>query len=223
MLDSWTPVRTSYAQHGEDRWVLEQLSGLDLSAGIYVEVGAYHPSRMSNTYLLYRQGLSGVLVEPNPEMVRLLRRFRPRDRIVAAGCDGEAGTKSFFVYSTPADSSFSPERVPRNEVEKRLRRVATILVPVLPLDAILAAVDHEWVYFLSIDAEGLDDRVLRGATKTLGRALLVCIESLPTNPGIDARIEVLMQANGFREVERIAFNRFYRNERRLDLGAWRSA
>jgi FkbM family methyltransferase len=223
MLDSSMPARASYAEHGEDRWVLEQLSGLDLDGGIYVEVGAYHPTRMSNTYLLYRKGLSGVLVEPNPEMVRLLRRFRPRDRIVSAGCDREAGTSSFFVYSTPADSSFSAERVPRNEIEKRLRRVATILVPVLPLDVILKAVEHEWVYFLSIDAEGMDDRVLRGAAQTLERTRLVCIESLPTNPGIDARIDALMLASGFCEIQRIAFNRFFQNQRRPDLGARRSA
>ena len=68
-----------------------------------------------------------------------------------------------------------------------------------------------------------DDRVLRGAAQTLERTRLVCIESLPTNPGIDSRIDALMQASGFCEIQRIAFDRFFQSQRRSDLGARRSA
>jgi len=212
LFDSLAPARSSYAHSGEDRWVLDALSRTDLSRGIYVDVGAWHPSRISNTYLFYRRGLRGVLVEPNARMVRLLRRFRPRDWVIAGGCGEVSEVRNLYVYSTSADSSFSSERVPWNEVHKRLRRVETCLVPVLPLDTILAPVDHDWVYFLSVDAEGLDDSVLRGATGTLRRTLFTCVEVLPTNPGMDARIARIMEESGFSPARRTPYNTIYRNQ-----------
>ena len=213
--DAAMPVRTSYAEHGEDVWVLDALGGMDLTGGIYVEVGAFHPSRMSNTYRLYRRGLHGVLVEPNLELARLLRRFRPRDVVVCAGCDSVAAVRSLLLYTTPADSSFAEERIVRNEIEKGIRRRAAPLVPVLPLDTILAAVAHRWVYFLSVDAEGLDDRVLEGASRTLETAFLVCVETLPTNPGMEERVRSIMERAGFELVHAISHNRFFRNTRPL--------
>jgi FkbM family methyltransferase len=213
VYDTATPTRKSYAEHGEDEWVVDALRGRDLTSGIYVDVGAFHPSRMSNTYRLYRQGLHGVLVEPNPELVRLLRWFRPRDVVIAAGCDAVPSARPLFLYTTPADSSFSEARIARNEIEKGLRRRASPLVPLLPLDAILAAVVHEWVYFLSIDAEGLDDRVLEGASRVLEKTFLVCVETLPTNPGIEARVLSMMEHARFELVHAISHNRFFRSTR----------
>src|SRR4051812_46477871 len=73
------PVKSSYSQHGEDALVAELLGGYDLSAGIYVDVGANHPIRLSNTYLFYRKGHHGILIEPNRSLLSLLEKFRKRD------------------------------------------------------------------------------------------------------------------------------------------------
>jgi hypothetical protein len=64
--DALSPVRESYAQHGEDRYIRQQLSGVDLTSGIYVDIGANQPTQISNTYLFYRAGGSGVAIEPKP-------------------------------------------------------------------------------------------------------------------------------------------------------------
>jgi hypothetical protein len=58
---------------------------MDLRGGIYVDVGANHPTSISNTFLLYRHGLHGVTIEPNPELSQLHRRFRRRDVVVSVG------------------------------------------------------------------------------------------------------------------------------------------
>ena len=49
-LRSWR--RGSFAQEGEDRFLLEYFGS---KTGIYVDVGANHPFVISNTYLLYKR------------------------------------------------------------------------------------------------------------------------------------------------------------------------
>src|SRR5262249_61061466 len=83
-----------HAQYGEDRIVLALLRALVCDRGgrsfqsiCYVEIGGNHPIRNSNTWLLYKAGCRGVLVEPNPELAALLAHVRPRDTVIsAAGC-----------------------------------------------------------------------------------------------------------------------------------------
>jgi hypothetical protein len=66
-------MRGSCPQEGEDI-LLERLHLL-LSIGTYIDVGAGHPFRWSNTARLYRKGWCGTLVEPDPARAILLRRF----------------------------------------------------------------------------------------------------------------------------------------------------
>ena len=168
------PMRSTYSQHGEDRWILEQLRGLDTSDAIYVDVGANHPTSISNTYLLYRHGHRGVVIEPNSELLRLHRWFRPGDIAVGAGCGAPPACLGLNVLSTPVLSSF---KTPDPKLAKGARVLRVEHLPVLPLDVILEDIPHQWVSFVSIDTEGLDDEVLEGAQQTLTRTLLVCVEA----------------------------------------------
>ena len=74
-INSWQTVKRTYSQHGEDEFILETLKNHNLHGSLYIDVGANHPSDISNTYLLYRHGLSGVVIEPNLELVKLFHRF----------------------------------------------------------------------------------------------------------------------------------------------------
>ena len=78
-VDRLLPTKATYAQHGEDCEIAKLLDGLDLTTGMYIDVGANQPSHISNTYLFYRQGLSGILIEPDESNFSLLKRFRERD------------------------------------------------------------------------------------------------------------------------------------------------
>src|SRR6266404_5627195 len=76
------------SQFGEDKIVASLLP----EKGTYLDIGAYHPHLYSNTYLLYKKGWSGTVVEPNPDMFVLWRVFRPKDTFVncAVGSRGTA-------------------------------------------------------------------------------------------------------------------------------------
>jgi FkbM family methyltransferase len=167
------PIRSSYSQHGEDVWLLEQVKDLPRDRFRYVDVGANHPSRLSNTYLLYRQGFTGVLVEPNESLLALHRRFRPRDIAVRAACGESARLERFVIRTIAGTSSLSGTAAPTTS--SRVRR--NDYVPVLPLDAVVEATVPGPIAVLSIDTEGADTEVLRSASKALERSLFVIVEA----------------------------------------------
>ena len=71
---------TYYGQLLEDR-IIEKYC--PESFGKYVDVGAGHPVRGSNSYLFYRKGWRGVTVDPIDKNVSLHRLFRRKDKQIA--------------------------------------------------------------------------------------------------------------------------------------------
>jgi hypothetical protein len=55
----------SFSQWGEDRLVFQHFGRR--SHGTFFESGAFHPTSLSQTYFLEKQGWKGVLVEPVAE------------------------------------------------------------------------------------------------------------------------------------------------------------
>ena len=97
--------KRSWSEHGEDLIVLNmiKLTTYDLSPIRYLDIGASDPFFLSNTYLLYSLGASGVLVEPNPEDAKRLRRKRRRDVVInAAISEQPGGTGKLFRLSASA-------------------------------------------------------------------------------------------------------------------------
>ncbi len=160
--------KSTYSQHSEDKFIWEYLKQFDLSDSVYVDVGANHPSSISNTYLLYRNGLHGIIIEPNEELVRLFQKFRKRDTALAMGCGNSNTVLKFNISKTPVISSFAGER--------DVNVYRSVHVPVMRLDDIMANFSFRFISFLSIDVEGLNHAVLEGAKETLKKSLLVCFE-----------------------------------------------
>ena len=84
----------SFAQCGEDRIVWFLCGYLGISPIDYIDVGAHDPVAGNNTYLFYRMGHRGVLIEPNGTMCRKLRPVRPDDRVLEAGVGATAAREA---------------------------------------------------------------------------------------------------------------------------------
>jgi hypothetical protein len=65
----------SYSQEGEDMILRRIFEGQE--KGFYVDVGAHHPRRFSNTYYFYKLGWAGVNLEPNPDALIAFKADRP--------------------------------------------------------------------------------------------------------------------------------------------------
>lgn len=165
------PVQQTYSQNGEDLLVEEMLKQNPPADGaIYVDVGANHPTRLSNTYRFYRQGRRGVTIEPNSSLLRMHRWVRPFDTCLGVGCGDTPGVFRFWHAFANDLSGFDKYRLKTSY----FRRVEW--VPVLTLDSILAGIGQPKVFLLSIDVEGLDLAVLRGAYETLKQTSIVIVE-----------------------------------------------
>jgi len=167
------PIRNTYAQKGEDVALLELLRDCKTSVSVdYIDVGANHPTDISNTYLLHRNNYRGFLIEPNPELCDLLRAFRPNDKVLNIGIGSDAAVVPFFISRTPVGSSFDEAHF--HAREQILDRVA--YVPVMSLDQAFSALGVQSIGILSIDVEGWNLRVVETAKAVIARTQILCIE-----------------------------------------------
>ena len=84
----------SHSQNLEDVMLFRALK--HISAGTYIDVGAWHPQLHSVTKWFYDNGWSGVNVEPSRKFIRLLESRRPRDVNLNVALGREPGLLNFF-------------------------------------------------------------------------------------------------------------------------------
>ncbi len=125
------------------------------AGGVFVDVGANHPVTLNQTWALEQKGWSGVLVEPNPEIFKLLCEQRPRSRAVLAAAGAESGEVDLFLGVTHLHSTLAPILGDPLSGQK-------VRVPLRTLDSILAEAGVTTIDFLSIDVEGHELKVLQG-------------------------------------------------------------
>lgn len=144
---------TQFAQFGEDAVLAELFR--DTSHGIYVDVGAHHPYRYSNTYLLHQKGWHGTNIDPNPHSIRLFHNARPQDKNICRGV-GNAGTLVYYQFSDPAVNTFKEEEAHKWMGKPFLKFLGTVEVNIQPLSELVEGP----LDLLSVDAEGMDLEVL---------------------------------------------------------------
>ena len=150
----------SYAQQGEDIVLQRILSGID--KGFYVDIGAHHPKRFSNTYFYYKKGWHGINVEPNPNTKRLFDKIRPRDINLEIPISDKEEELTYYMFNDPALNGFSKDI--SNEVKeiKDYRLIGIVKMKTRTLSSILDEYlpKGQKIDFLSIDVEGFDLKVL---------------------------------------------------------------
>jgi FkbM family methyltransferase len=173
----------SYAQEGEDL-VAARLLGDKPGGGFYVDVGAHHPVRHSNTYLFYRRGWRGMNIDAAPGSMAEFQRLRPRDINIESLVASDPSPRRFYVFNEPALNTASRELADQRpaedaqfriekEVELRPRTLASLLDEFLPPGT---AID-----LMSVDVEGLDFDVLRSNNWERYRPTLLLVEILLTD------------------------------------------
>lgn len=146
-----------YSQEGED--ILVKRIFEHQPTGFYVDIGAHHPFRFSNTKLLYDMGWRGINIEPNPEVENLFQRFRPEDVFIPLGVGTSSSNLSYYRYPHPAMNTFDEKLVKSRKTEPI--SVSTIKVDTLASILKLNLDSNQEITLLSIDAEGFDLDVLK--------------------------------------------------------------
>jgi FkbM family methyltransferase len=169
-----------YGQDGEDLILNRLLEGQ--MQGFYVDVGAHHPVRFSNTYMFYKRGWRGINVDAMPGSMSKFDKVRPRDINIECGVAGASGKLMYHRFNEPALNTFdAAEAEHKNKPPYQL--IDSVEVAVERLDALLArhlpAVKQ--IDFLSVDVEGKDEEVLRSNDWNRYRPRYILAETLRTD------------------------------------------
>ncbi len=153
----------SYSQDGEDMIIRSFYEEAYKYKGFYIDIGAHHPFRFSNTAYFYKKGWQGLNVEASPDLIKHFIDKRTRDINLNVGVSDKKDILRFFMFREPAVNTFDAERAkvlpledPRFIFEKEVE------IQTLPLKEILDKHLPKGVKidFLTIDVEGFDLQVL---------------------------------------------------------------
>lgn len=193
----------SYAQCGEDLLLDYLLTRkLKIEQPRYLDIGAHHPTFLSNTYRFYQKGGQGVCVEPDPNLFQRFAAQRTRDTCLNA-CVGidEREEADFFLLAPHTLNTLS-----REEAESCERRgVAKIRsverIPQLQLNQIIQEHFSGQVDLVSIDVEGVDLQMLQTIDFEKYRPAVFVIESLDVDEaGRESKKEItveFMESKGY--------------------------
>ena len=168
----------SCAQNKED--IIIDAFFPDIKKGLYVDIGANHPDDDSVTRLFYDKGWSGVNVEPNPTLFRLLQKQRKRDINLNAGISSKKTDLVFREYRNHGLSTFSPQTKSEHDSTPYNGTASyhDYKVGVISLnDLAKQYVQEKTIQFMKIDVEGYEYEVVSGNNWDLFRPELVCIEA----------------------------------------------
>jgi FkbM family methyltransferase len=204
----------SYSQEGEDV-VLRRFVGE--KPGFYVDIGAHHPQRFSNTYYYYLLGWRGLNVDADPDLIEEFKSLRPRDRSVACGVGNKNETLTFYVFNERAINTFD-----RKVAEARLKldkswkiieekRIEVVTTATL-LDRYLPK--RQKIDFMSIDVEGKDMEALTSNDWERYRPRFLLVECYA--PGgsdkVYARTTAYMLKHRYKPVAKTIFTAIYADE-----------
>lgn len=98
---------SSFSQEGEDLILhrlfqdYEHITKTKLE-GFYIDVGAHHPIRFSNTFSFYVKGWSGINIDPTPGGMEAFRNIRPRDVNLELAVSDKKEKLKFYLFEEPA-------------------------------------------------------------------------------------------------------------------------
>tara|TARA_B100001057_G_scaffold471962_1_gene534778 strand:+ start:7359 stop:8102 length:744 start_codon:yes stop_codon:yes gene_type:complete len=195
---NWNPwANYSYSQEGED--ILLNKIFNKKKKGFYIDIGAHHPKRFSNSYLFYKKDWQGINIDCMPGSMKIFKKFRPRDINLEIGIAENEGTNDYHVFNETALNSFSKKHSQElNQGDNPYFIKEIIKVKVMPLSKILDIyLKKKEIDFLDVDVEGMDLSVLRSNDWSRYRPKFVLVEILENN---------------FNQVEESLINKFMKSQ-----------
>ena len=160
----------SFALYAEDV-LLPHMHPQD--TGFYVDVGAFHPQVLSNTYKLYLKGWDGLTIEPNPGVADTFRRARPRDTHLTLGIAERESELTYYKFHDGAQNTFDAARA----AELRADQIGEVSVRCTPLNDVFEQHCRDrHVDLLNVDCEGRDLEVIHSLDWRRHRPTMLIVE-----------------------------------------------
>ena len=168
----------NFSQEGEDIFLIDFFK--DRLNGFYIDVGAFHPYRINNTYLLYKKGFRGINIDISATSIDFFNFARPDDVNLNIGASDKFEDKIFFSkknlsFHNTLSKSLAESDIQTEPFKKKYS------ISCKPLDYIIKKTkfSNKTIDFLNIDAEGYDYQVLLGLNLKRYNPKVICIEISP--------------------------------------------
>lgn len=175
----WYSVK-SFSQYGEDMILNAFYKDHEDYKGFYVDVGAFHPFRYSNTALFYKKGWKGINIEPSPNSIKEFKIHRKRDVNLNVGISDSNQKLIFFEFDEPALNNFDRDLSLSISKNTNFNIISENEIQVYTLSNILAKhlPKNQRIDFLDVDVEGFDLKVLKSNDWSLFRPVHILIEAV---------------------------------------------
>ena len=174
----------SYSQEGEDM-ILRRLFEKQ-EKGFYLDIGAHHPKRFSNTFFFYKKGWKGINIDAMPNSMNFFQKIRPRDINIEQPISDKKQILTYYAFNEPALNGFSKELSLKRDKEENYFITFTKDIEAITLEEILDnnLLKKQQIDFLSIDVEGWDFKVLKSNNFEKYKPKVILVE-MPANCLID--------------------------------------
>jgi FkbM family methyltransferase len=173
-------ARATYSQTGEDIIIQYLFDSLKIKKPTYLDIGTNQPLICNNTYHFYSKGCYGVCIEPDKNMVDVIKKKRPGNTILNIGIglsDSPAATFYLFPSHVNSWSTFSEEEAIIREKETGIG-FTSVLVPLKPINTIIKEHFTTYPNFISVDVEGLDLDILQSLDFEKYKPEVICVETI---------------------------------------------
>ncbi len=169
----------SYSQEGEDMILRKYFD--TKQDGFYIDIGAHHPKRFSNTYFFYNRGWRGINVDAMPGSMKSFNVVRKRDINLEVAISNIEKDLIYYIFDEPAINGFSKEISQDREKNSPYKLIDQIKIKTETLAGILSKclpLEVKKIDFMSIDVEGLDLEVLKSNNWEKYRPHIILVELL---------------------------------------------
>ena len=171
--------KISYSQTGEDIIVDFIFNHIGIANPTYIDIGAHHPYYLSNTAHFYEKGCRGINIEPDPELFKLFTKHRKEDINLNIGIGAENSNADFYIISSPTLNTFSKQEAENYIKEGDYKITGTINVPINSLKNIINEFNGgKFPHFLNVDAEGIDELIIKSIDYNKSYPLVICVETI---------------------------------------------
>lgn len=207
----------SYSQEGEDMILRRLFEYRNINdGGFYVDVGAHHPQRFSNTYFYYKRNWKGINIDATPGSMKLFEETRERDINLEFAVSDKKELLTYYIFNEPALNSFDKELSLKRNLMKKYSIIEKKDIYTVRLDYILdnyLPINQE-IDFLSIDVEGFDFQVLKSNNWEKYRPKVILIELLSKNIDdvINSKPYLFMKKLGYKYYAKTVGTHFFIRE-----------
>lgn len=185
-----------------------------VNKGFYIDIGAYHPIRYSNTFKFYLKGWHGINIDARPGSMQIFKKIRPKDINLEIAVGNRSECLKYYMFDEPALNGFSKEISEERDRDFHFNILKTVDINLERLEVILDNFlpENTEIHFLSIDVEGLDYEVLLSNNFNKYRPKMILVETSVISEGLafDSEINIFLNENGYSLVAKTFRTSFYK-------------